>query len=792
MNAHTLEVLEFSRIAEIIAARCSCEEAQTHCVNKRPSACKETVMTAKALGSDMLRLLQTDAPPRIKNRPPLYPALKQLHTAGCSLGIEDLYAVGLTALHTEELSNWALQQDAADTPVCALIRGIPSLQRIQTAVFSFIDKNGELRDIPSLTALKKRARHIEADIEKTIRAFCTEEATRGMLQTPAPVLRNGRQVIAVRSNFKGRIKGIIHEYSQSGQSFYLEPDSIVIKNNELVRAQAEYEQELHRLLQHVSAAIAEECAALETAHRILLELDCAQAAALWAKEAGGVFVPNEGESRSLYLHGARHPLLGDHAVPIDVQLNDSERILIITGPNTGGKTVSLKTAALFVLLNQTGWPVLAGERTRLPFFRFVGCAIGDEQSLDRSLSTFSAYMRTVAELLSNADTESLIILDELGSGTDPQEGGALAMAILDELAASGAWVFVTSHHGVLKNYAYRKNGCVNASVAFDEHTLRPAYRIIMGIPGESHAIDIAEKNGIKSNIINAARSYIADNSADAAALIKGLMEKHEKLELAGRKQAEAEKALTEKQRRCDLTALKLRQHELTLRSQGYKRLNDLFEQKRNAIENLIRDIQENGLTHEKTAAFKQFFADFQQTLTDEHDQIITEERDIAAIRRQDNTETAHGELTEGLKVFIPHLRRRGIIIRKEKKKWLVAMDTLKMVFSADQIETLDMSLSAEQNPPRVLVETELQNTGNPQVELRIIGMRLDEAEKSLQTQLDLAVMHNMREFSVVHGKGNGILQTMVQEKLANAPYVADFFFARPEDGGSGKTIVHLR
>ena len=270
------------------------------------------------------------------------------------------------------------------------------------------------------------------------------------------------------------------------------------------------------------------------------------------------------------------------------------------------------------------------------------------------------------------------------------------------------------------------------------------------------------------------------------------MEKHEKLELAGRKQAEAEKALTEKQRRCDLTALKLRQHELTLRSQGYKRLNDLFEQKRNAIENLIRDIQENGLTHEKTAAFKQFFADFQQTLTDEHDQIITEERDIAAIRRQEHTETTHGELTEGLKVFIPHLRRRGIIIRKEKKKWLVAMDTLKMVFSADQIETLDMSLSAEQNPPRVLVETELQNTGRPQVELRIIGMRLDEAEKSLQTQLDLAVMHNMREFSVVHGKGNGILQTMVQEKLANAPYVADFSFARPEDGGSGKTIVHLR
>ena len=248
-----------------------------------------------------------------------------------------------------------------------------------------------------------------------------------MLQTPAPVLRNGRQVIAVRSNFKGRIKGIIHEYSQSGQSFYLEPEGIVLRNNELMRAQAEYEQELHRLLMSISAKLAEEAHALEQAYALVLELDCAAAAARWAYTENGVFVPDTGNAQCFYLQAARHPLLGAAAVPIDLTLTADERILIITGPNTGGKTVSLKTAALFVLLNQTGWPVLAGEETRLPVFRYVGCAIGDEQSLDRSLSTFSAYMRTVGELLEAADEESLILLDELGSGTDPQEGGALAM-----------------------------------------------------------------------------------------------------------------------------------------------------------------------------------------------------------------------------------------------------------------------------------------------------------------------------------------------------------------------------
>ena len=686
------------------------------------------------------------------------------------------------------------------------------LPQTAQAVFSFIDKNGALRDIPSLTAIQKKMQRIEADIEKTMRSYCTDESTKGMLQTPAPVLRNGRQVIAVRSNFKGRIKGIIHEYSQSGQSFYLEPEGIVLRNNELMRAQAEYEQELHRLLMSISAKLAEEAHALEQAYALVLELDCAAAAARWAYTENGVFVPDTGNAQYFYLQAARHPLLGAAAVPIDLTLTADERILIITGPNTGGKTVSLKTAALFVLLNQTGWPVLAGEETRLPVFRYVGCAIGDEQSLDRSLSTFSAYMHTVGELLEAADEESLILLDELGSGTDPQEGGALAMAILDELVARRSRVLVTSHHGVLKNYAYRKRGCVNASVSFDEATLRPSYRILMGIPGESRAVDIAEKNGLSPAVIRAARAYMADSSADAAALIKGLMEKHTQLAVFEREKEKAEKALKEKQRRFDLNALKLRQKELLLRSQGYKRLNDLFEQKRNEIENLVREIQEGELTHEKTSKLKQFFADFGKMLAEEQTDIRNEQDELSAaqqaIRNQEqeqgkssNGMSANGvpaagapineTLAESMEVFIPHLHRRGVIIRKEKKNWLVAVDTVKMTFPADKLEPLTPS-AAPLRAPQVVVEAELHQESRPEFELRLLGMRLDEAEKHLQNQLDLAVMHNMQEFSIVHGKGNGVLQTMVHEKLAAAPYIAEFFFARPEHGGTGKTIVRLR
>lgn len=812
MTSHTLEVLEFFRIAELIAGYCKSQEARERCLQKRPLHDAAAIAVAKELGRDILSFLQVDEPLPIKTLPPLEGVLKQLHTAGVCLTIEELYAAGLLALQVDELKAWSVKQKRAESAACVLIESMPSLPQTAQAVFSFIDKNGALRDIPSLTAIQKKMQRIEADIEKTMRSYCTDESTKGMLQTPAPVLRNGRQVIAVRSNFKGRIKGIIHEYSQSGQSFYLEPEGIVLRNNELMRAQAEYEQELHRLLMSISAKLAEEAHALEQAYALVLELDCAAAAARWAYTENGVFVPDTGNAQYFYLQAARHPLLGAAAIPIDLKLAPDERILIITGPNTGGKTVSLKTAALFVLLNQTGWPVLAGEETRLPVFRYVGCAIGDEQSLDRSLSTFSAYMRTVGELLEAADEESLILLDELGSGTDPQEGGALAMAILDELVARRSRVLVTSHHGVLKNYAYRKSGCVNASVSFDEATLRPSYRILMGIPGESRAVDIAEKNGLSPAIIRAARAYMADSSADAAALIKGLMEKHTQLAVFEREKEKAEKALKEKQRRCDLNALKLRQKELLLRSQGYKRLNDLFEKKRNEIENLVREIQEGELTHEKTSKLKQFFADFGKMLAEEQTDIRNEQDELSAaqqaIRNQEqeqgkssNGMSANGvpaagapineTLAESMEVFIPHLHRRGVIIRKEKKNWLVAVDTVKMTFPADKLEPLTPS-AAPLRAPQVVVEAELHQESRPELELRLLGMRLDEAEKHLQNQLDLALMHNMQEFSIVHGKGNGVLQTMVQEKLAAAPYVAEFFFARPEHGGTGKTIVRLR
>ncbi|EFW37642.1 endonuclease MutS2 [Treponema phagedenis] len=800
MTEHTLEVLEFNKICAAIAAYCVTEEGRAACLQKKPLTDKEKITAEKKLGSDFLSLLQTGAEPSVKKRPPLIEFLQSLGKEGSALSIEGIYSIGISAKHCNELHAWAdafEKANANKTPqqdVLQFIRTFPNLLEVYKAVFSFIDEDGDLKDIPELRSIKNKIAAIESDIEKTMRSYFTDEHTRDLLQTNIPVLRNGRQVLSVRSNFKGRIKGIIHEYSQSGQSFYLEPEEIVFKNNELLSAHAEYDRELQRLLKELTAKIAAYAPALEELSEKLIALDCVSASAKWAKNFHCVFAAQpQKDTAAFFLHQARHPLLGKTAVPIDLKLVANDRLLIITGPNTGGKTVSLKTAALFALMNQTGWPVPAGAQTCLPYFNFIACDIGDEQSLEQSLSTFSAHMQNIAEILRSADKESLIILDELASGTDPLEGGAIAMAVLDELAKRDALVFVTTHHGSLKNYGYTKQNCVNASVEFNESTLSPTYKIIMGVPGESHAIDIAERNGMPQHIIAQARAYIQDNRADVSALIQSLVQKHADLNKFEEEKQIEQQALRSDRRRIDLKELQLKQKELELRKQGYKRLDNLFSDKRRELENLIREIKEGELTSEKTKKVKQWFDNFESELAEEKTGMREENAELTALikKRSDKNkhQTPQTPFSEGMTVYVSSFRRKGTLIRKEKKDtWLVSFDTVKMVVFENDLQPLE---SEQQKKQPVQIITEISSDKRPQFELRLLGLRIEAAEKALQDQLDLSAMHGIKEFAVIHGKGSGILQTMVHEKLKQTAFVQNFYFARPEDGGTGKTIVHL-
>jgi DNA mismatch repair protein MutS2 len=467
------------------------------------------------------------------------------------------------------------------------------------------------------------------------------------------------------------------------------------------------------------------------------------------------------------------------------------RTVIITGPNTGGKTVTLKTIGLFVLMNQAGLALPAEEGTVLPFFDGVYGDIGDEQSISQSLSTFSGHMTNIAAILRAASEQSLVLLDELGSGTDPEEGSAIAMAILDHLIEKRARALVTTHHGILKNYGYSREGVENASVEFDGQTLSPTYRIIMGIPGESKALEIAGRNGLDPILIAGAKHYLAEERSDISALIAGLKYKHRELDEALKAGREEEARLREERRRADLTALRLKQKELDLKSNSLGTLRRFLSESRSTLENLVREIREGELSREKTLKVKEFLKELETQALLQEETLEREEAELVSEQRraeEGGGEQSAGVLAPGVEVLAGAKRRRGTIVKAGKRgSWIVEIGSLKISFPPEE---LSAAVSGEKKG--ITISSDLNGEPRARMELNLRGMRLEDALLALQRQIDAASLSGLCEFAIIHGKGDGILQRGVHDFLKQQSIVADYSFSRPELGGFGRTEVVLK
>lgn len=808
ISDHTLKLLQYDDVLKIIARYCTTSEGRERLLHTVPETNPEKfyeIDAIKELGQTVLSLQNVLNASTLQYFPPL---TEFFNDDKNFLQIEEIYAVGLFTRTVSELKQWSNSYtENTQNSVSLYIKAIPDLSEIETIIFSLIDKNGKLQNIPTLKKLEREIAAHEEDLQKTLRRYFSDDAYAKMLQSNVATIRDARHVIAVKANFKGRIAGIIHEYSQSGQTFYIEPSDVVEKNNNIMEAQARYNAELKRILNETSQKIFLQRNEVKVALEKVAKLDCVFASVAIAKEKSWNFLnsmalgkneekakpakaPNLIESKdtseyaSFFLKQARHPLL-KNPVAIDLILSEKTRVLIITGPNAGGKTVTLKTVCLFALLNQAGFPVPCEAESTLPYFDFIACDIGDDQSIDLSLSTFSSHMKTIAGILENASDKSLLALDELGSGTEPQEGSAIAMAILDDLLEKHSYVFVTSHHGSLKNYGYTKEHCENASVEFDTTTLQASYKIIMGVPGESHAFEIASKSGLSEHIIKNAKQFLAENRADISKLIKDLIEKNKQANKIIEAVNEKERSINEKIRKVDLKELKLKQNELNLREQGYRRLENFFLEKRKELENLIREIREGELSREKILSSKKWLDDFGVDLQKEENEIHKEKSSL--IKNKAPKEKKLFSFNEGDDVFSLDYNRRGTILRKEKNDvYLIELGNLKLSVKGDRLEPL------EKKETQISVGVELSKSEKPVFELRLLGMRELEAKKALTNQLDLAVISSLKEFSIVHGKGDGILQKMVHEALSQNNFVEEFHFARPEEGGTGKTFVRMK
>ncbi|MDR3247639.1 MAG: endonuclease MutS2, partial [Treponema sp.] len=529
MNERTFRLLEYGEILKSLARCALSDEAAARILEEQPLVDPAAVEKLKSQVSLIVDLMKKGDGESRERIPGIGNILPKLGVEGISLALDEAYALGIFVERGEALKSWLLKSVSLETGNFGeLLAAAPGCSSIAAAVFAVIDREGKIRDLPAFRAIRRRIQRLQGELENTVARYTGNEETRRMLQSGLPSQRDGRLVLAVKANYRGRIRGIVHEVSATGQTVFVEPEEVVERNNDILIEQRALDAEILRVLREMTKGIAAQQEELTQFHRIIVELEILRAKARYAVETKGVFAlaPVTGPEPAISLREARHPLLGAAAVPIDLVSAPEIRTVIVTGPNTGGKTVALKTLGLFALMNQSGLALPAAEGTGFPVFDGIYADIGDEQSLSQSLSTFSGHMINIAGIAAAAGEHSLVLLDELGSGTDPEEGSAIAMAILDHLIEKKAYLIVTTHHGILKNYGYTREGVENASMEFDSRTLSPTFRILMGVPGESRALDIARRNGLSPEIVEKAQSYLAEERADVSALIRGLRDKH--------------------------------------------------------------------------------------------------------------------------------------------------------------------------------------------------------------------------------------------------------------------------
>lgn len=843
MNTKALNEIDYFRIRDEVAGYCVSEEAKEILLKKEPLTNHKEIEHLKNMSREWVEYLHTTHSSLLSGWEPIHSLYAIIKTKGAALTLEQVHFLGQFVLSVKKVKE-CIEFHKVDLKLKLLPEEtdkLPDMEETEKKIFRIITPDGELRDLPEISAIRKAIASLNAKIKTIMQGFTSDQKLSTVLESNVPVLRNGRQVLAVKSNQQNRIPGIIHEVSQSAQTVYIEPEAAVRCSNELIQKEHELQQVIKRILTELTSSLQPSIPDFKTALPIMELLDQTLAAARWGNEHNCVYaLPCAGEPP--LLSQARHPLLGDKAVPIDIRFMTGKNILIITGPNTGGKTVSLKTFALFAMLNQTGFPIPAGEGSRLPVFTDIYADIGDDQSLDQSLSTFSGHMKNIAQAVNKANSTTLVLLDELGSGTDPQEGTAISMAVLDKLIEEKAFVLVTTHQGILKNYGYTNPACINASVEFDTNTLSPSYHLLMGVPGESHALDIAQKNGLPTAIVKAARNYIATEQADVSALIRGLNRKHIELNKVQKAAESEKKQVLEKSFRLKEKELELRKKEHNLKEGKQQELNDFLIHSRRQLENLVRTLKEGEVTREKTLAVKQFISEleadtkrFEQKFEEEEVKLVKAEEEFAKEIAKQKTVSSSNKKTkkkmsnaealktatsnfqgqvgergsdnnveplvfkEGAFVIAGNNQNQGVLVKEERKGvWQVQFGSLKMSMKQKDLklirksENLSPSVSYElagyDAGTDFIVE---KDTPRPVFELHLLGMHADEAIKALERQIDLCVLNNFLHFSVIHGKGDGVLQQAVKDYLSNCPVVKEFNFAPAEDGGAGKTYVLL-
>jgi len=598
-----------------------------------------------------------------------------------------------------------------------------------------------------------------------------------------PTYKDQRVVLPIRNDRRGEVDGFINSSSNSRATVFMESFPLVQYNNQVVLLQQELEIEMARIIASLSSMALSAVDEIESLRKTVGYVDALIARSRY-KQVYECTYPHISEDRSIHLIEARHPLLKDKAVPITMKVDQPVSTVVISGPNAGGKTVSIKTVALLAYMHQTLFVIPADEGSSLPLFSSIYTDVGDDQSIEKSLSTFSSHMKRIGDILSSIDEQSLVILDELGSGTDPIEGAALAKAIVEHLMEKGAITLITSHHTLLKQYAYAHPHVLNASMEFDEKTHNPTFKVISGLPGDSHAIDTARRMGLPETLLKTAESHIGSQNMKVSAIISSLEEKERAAQRTLDDLHSRERELIEMKRKLDLRQLSLNQSERLVREEHIGSLSTFISEKRKELENLVATLREGEITKEKTRRVKSYLASLDQK-KQESEQVMN----AIPISSGENEKIDESQpLQVGMNVFVGEKKKEGVIVRQEKRgRYLVAIGGLKLTCKEEELRP--RGKSSKVRKPIISYSASVEQV---KMNIDVRGKTLQEALSLLDSQLEGAVLHGMKTFSIIHGMGDGILMRGIHERLSGIKYVSSYYFARPEDGGHGKTYVELQ
>lgn len=796
---HTLSTLEFDKIVRVITGLCLTPMGSEVSSERRPTADIAALDRWREEAAEMLTVLRSGGGFPILRVPDIRPHIEHSSLEGSFLDPPAFLQTGEFLGAVDGLLKFSKVSAEAFPRLEAHLEGLSAVYQLRIAIERAITPEGEVHDqaSPELARIRREKRGardaVVTRLERILRHRNTDPARMDDLIT----LRNDRFVIPMREGDPAANDGVIQDRSSSGATLFVEPMNVVELNNRLRRLALEESREVERILREITDLVREHRQALIDDVAIYGALDAIHAVAQFGVQTDGV-IPTRSDSAELDLVEARHPLLVLKAreqrrtpgstpitvVPMTASLGDSTTTIMVTGPNTGGKTVALKTIGLLTLMAQAGWPIPARETSKAGIFQRVIADIGDEQSIESSLSTFSSHLARIRTALEEADDRTLVLLDELGAGTDPKEGSALGEAIVGDLTARGARLVVTTHHTALKTLAQHNPRIQNAAVLFDPKTLSPTYEFRVGLPGASYAIDIARRLGLPKDVTDHADSLVDQQEKDLSQL---LLELDERLAAVRQKQEELENSTRAAAALEDLFRArlsKLEQLEKEKKSEALAQAEAIVRNTRQEMERLVREIRE-------TQAESRRIKESHKVISQKIESIQKEKREV---QPPPPPKRVAGPVNVGDKVWIESFRREGEVLTVDESRDQVRVRIGDFLYTMDLSAVEPLAAADTPSPSQKKVASggyiEQSSEVAPEVSLR--GLSAEDALEMLDRYLDEAILAGWEEVRIVHGKGEGVLRRAVGEFLARDKRVTEKRLGHWNEGGDGVTLAKLR